>query len=159
MVEFPCLFRKLHRFYLSLYKLCLEAVAYACGVCIVGINVHLKSEILMHADLYVVEKASTLTAKLNVNVFVITDAERLTLFLTHVNVAVCDDTALGKGNHSTGTDNGHGSRARNSARLSDGGLDLKCKTVGTRNFNLRLLSLGTQNSYTLDGTHGGPNQS
>ena len=136
MVEFPCLFRKLHHFYLSLYKLCLEAVAYACGVGIVGIDVHFKSEILMHADLYVVEKASTLTAKLNVNVFVITDAERLTLFLTHVNVAVCDDTALAECYDTLGTDDGDGGRALDVTRLSYGGLYLEHVAVGSGDLDL-----------------------
>ena len=45
---------------LSLDQLCLEAVAHACCVGIIGVDVHFQTEILVDTDLHVVEKASSL---------------------------------------------------------------------------------------------------
>ena len=93
---------------LSFYELCLEAVAHACGVCIVGIDVHFEAEILVHSDLHVVEEASSFAGKLDVDVLVITHAEGSALILAHMDMAVCYNASLAQRNDALRSDYGYG---------------------------------------------------
>ena len=110
----------------------------ADGICIVCVDVHFKSELLMDANLDI-EPTGTLGAGegININVIAVLDIEFFCVIGTHVDVSVCDDTALVKSQGALRTYDCDRRGACKRSGLTNGGLYLK--NVGIRHGYLNLI--------------------
>ena len=74
------------------FNLC--AVADACRICVVGINVHLKSEVLVYSDLNVKPSGASLAVYVYGNGIAILKTELCRIVKGHVDMSVCDNAAF-----------------------------------------------------------------
>ena len=119
----------------------------ACCIGFVGIDVHSGSIAGGNTDNNAVKNQRTSGVELNLNDFLIGNAEICSGFGGKVNVSLCCDNAFGKGYGAAGTNESASAGALDVAGFTDGRFYADGSCIGKRDFNLRFFSCGTKNGH------------
>ena len=125
-------------------------VNYACSACsvgFVGIDVHCGSELIGNAYNNAIKNEGTSGIELNLNNFLISNAEVICSFGCEVDMSLCSDNAFCEFNGTAGANECASTGAGCVTGFTDGSLYADGSCVCERNFNLRSFSCRTENGH------------
>ena len=141
-------FQKVPSHFFLFYDLAVNFAESAGGVRLVGVNVHSGGELGAHADYDIAEDRRTVCGiDLDGNDLFVLNACRGSLFGSEVDVALCNDHALGDLYLTAGADYLAGSGAGHVPGLADGSGDAERSRVGERDLDLSRFSCRSEDRY------------
>ena len=147
----------IRRYQLQVDDLAHNGAGAASSVCFVGIQVHSQGKLVANAADNVAEnQAAAVGLDLDPNNVFVLNAHLNSVFGGDMDVALCNDNALGQLDFAAGTNQFAGSGASYVAGLTDRSDNTQCTGIGQRNFDLVSRSFRTEDR-TFQGAFGADN--